>query len=70
MQYRPTQLRTKNTHGILTMFMFALEIEKLVLSYNKRHQISCATGSSIVTRDWPVYMVSHHHRTSRTETEQ
>ena len=24
MQYRPAQLRTKNIHGILTMFMFAL----------------------------------------------
>ncbi|KAK2148687.1 hypothetical protein LSH36_487g03049 [Paralvinella palmiformis] len=45
MQYRPAQLRTKNIHGILTIFMFALTL----LSYNKRHQISCATGSSIVT---------------------
>jgi len=26
-----------------------LEIVKFVLSYNKRHEISCATGSSIVT---------------------
>ena len=52
MQYRPAQLRTKNIHGILTMFMFAvnmLDIDKLVLSCNKRHQISCAAGSSTVT---------------------
>ena len=31
------------------VYVNMLEIEKLVLSYNKQHQISCATGSSIVT---------------------
>ena len=52
MQYRPAQLRTKNIHENINnvyVCINMLEIEKLVLSYNKRHQISRTTGLSIVT---------------------
>ena len=59
MQYRPAEDKeyTWNINNVYVCVNI-LDIEKLVLSCNKRHQISCATGSSIVT-------ISHFYQMDR-----